>query len=326
MRGVALLVLALAAALPRQATANGNGMRTGKAAPAVTLVTQAGLEHPDHHEDGFVLADVFVHHLPTATVHRRQLSFKENPHLDPRRHGRALAAADGPASKFAAADMRKQFTAIDASATLTREKVRGLAKLNFANADYDWDYFWGRGGWWGKTEAGAPDAGDIIYEDGVDDAAMKAGTAKSVAFRDAAQAELDAMVKDAVLKQGARYDTPNTKPTGKDSDKAGTPNTVARRDFGIACLKFQKGEDVVLVFRDTESSGDYVNIEAWMTSSIVDNKAFGGMTQTLKREWTEIIGWGETEKEREAIDDTANRAKVQAALYGTAASGARGGF
>jgi hypothetical protein len=43
--------------------------------------------------------------------------------------------------------------------------------------------------------------------------------------------------------------------------------------------------DTILVFRDTATEGDYINIEGWVTPAMVDGSAEFGMAQLMKKQW-----------------------------------------
>ena len=137
------------------------GASCAAAAPVHTR-TQTGLEHEDVTLDGWVLDEVFVYHPhedPSSdllTLTRRKLSFNNNPHLAPESRRRRLANTDG--DSFTPTNIRAELSAVDASGDLTRAKVRGLAKINFANQDLDWRYFA-----WGTSTNPIAEAGEMFY-------------------------------------------------------------------------------------------------------------------------------------------------------------------
>ena len=111
---ISLLVLPSVVALMLSATVADNR-------PAVTHTIEDGFEHPNTHVEGFVLSDVFLHHKNArgSRVVQRRLTATRN-------HRRR-----------APNDTASEIEAIDASRTLNRAKVRGLAKLNFINSAHD---------------------------------------------------------------------------------------------------------------------------------------------------------------------------------------------
>ncbi len=295
-----------------------------RGAPAIRTQTQRGLQHRNVHFQGFVLDEVFLHHpaddargAPTLT--RRRLQFDDHPHL--RRLGRRRNLADPhrDGDSFTPAALRTELRAVDASATLTRAKVRGLAKLNMANQANDWDYF--KHGTATMREIIAN--GDSYYTDST--APMQAGPPLlSVSnnltwhFTQMIRAEAQALAAASDTLHFAEYDTPATLGQTAEYDTPG-PATVARREVGIACIKFTRGTDTILAFRDTESPGDYKNIESWLTASAADPVAEGGMTQLMKRHWKAAgAGWGDDAAAHERAskaDDTKYRAIVQTGLH-----------
>jgi len=87
-----------------------------------------------------------------------------------------------------------------------------------------------------------------------------------------------------------------------------------RGSIGLVSLLWTRGDEVIITWRDTISTGDAVNIEAWMTASFADKEY--GMTKWLKDGWTNAgLTWDATMQTRSEEGDTQERAFVQSALY-----------
>ena len=288
---------------------------------------EQGLEHPDITLDGWVLDEVFLFHphedesSDLLTLTRRKLQFSKHPHLAPESR-RRLSNTDG--DSFTSANIQEELSAVDASGTLSRDKVRGLAKLNFANQDHDWPYF-NFGSWTNEMAK----QGEMYYTEN-ETLKEKGKTYPSPSgdltfqFQKMIAAEADALASDITMR---RFDSPAANWTAKNSAEenklgGGRAKSIARKKMGIACVKFTHGNDVVLLFRDTESPGDNTNIESWITASVADMEAEGGMTQTMKHQWTEVAGleWGEEQEERAAggygtSSNTYYKGIIQAAFF-----------
>ena len=269
------------------------------AARAITVVTEDGLEHPDAHLHGFVLSGVFVRHEDSegqhALIHRR-LSFTRNAHLVDGHvpPGRRLTGVSPSIQSGEAA-----ISALDASTTRTRAKVRALAMLNFVNAAYDNPDFYVKQ----ENIAEAEMAREMFYGD-----TLNQSYTATRRLWDAANAE-------------ARQVASNLGGSLVGFDTPGPP--IGRTQIGVVCLLFKRGvrplrnllpltlsprlryrridrlpgvdvpsqvasgpsADTILVFRDTATEGDYINIEGWVTPAIVDGSAEFGMAQIMKKQW-----------------------------------------
>lgn len=154
--------------------------------------------------------------------------------------------------------------ALDASHVLSRAKVLGLSQLALVNANYS------KGGkmfesWEADALAEPERAGELLLAGGN----WTASVAKSRALWDLAMREATAVT-------GASWGFFDL----GDRLKEGT---------GVASLLFTRGADKILVFRHTYSTGDYSNINSWLTATIVD-KARLGATTLIKRSWVDVLG------------------------------------
>ena len=187
------------------------------AARAITVVTEDGLEHPDAHLHGFVLSGVFVRHEDSegqhALIHRR-LSFHRNAHLVDGHvpPGRRLTGVSPSIQSGEAA-----ISALDASTTRTRAKVRALAMLNFVNAAYDNPDFYVKQ----ENIAEAEMAREMFYGD-----TWNQSYTATRRLWDAANAE-------------ARQVASNLGGSLVGFDTPGPP--IGRTQIGVVCLLFKRG-------------------------------------------------------------------------------------
>lgn len=165
------------------------------------------------------------------------------------------------------------FAALDATAARTPAKIRAIAQLCFARGYYNgpaWDY--------SSTFAEPDAAGELHFGDGT----YASSAAESTSLWLAARAELAAVA-------GAEVDL--------DFD-TGTANAT-----GIMALLFQRGDDTILVFRETAVDGDYANILAWIVKSVIDGGSALSQTQMMKRTWVNEAGlkWGFAQRARSLL-------------------------
>jgi len=269
----------------------------------VNHVIQEGLEHPNDHIHGFVLTDVFLHHATKTTtvgaddtrvqhtLTQRKLQFNKHPHLQRHLSTGTSAKEDVDLSEYDMfQDMEAELDSLDASGDLSRAKVRALAKLQFINAQWEGieSYYFSE---------------DVLAE--VDDPLndLYFNTSSRTEMYDltvdiwkAAQMELDA-VANSIGASSKQYDTPSNINTD-------TGLSVGRHEIGVCSLLFQRGSDTILVFRDTVTAGDNSNVNAFVTSSIVDKESELGATKMMKKNWENAgLEWGEDQKQREAESD-----------------------
>ena len=216
-------------------------MATG--AVDVQVVEREGAEHPDAHFHGFVLTDVFTHHvqevaIPTGgdTRSLRDEGSVTHQHTIVRSR---LQFKSARSKRLLWSPVATQVSHLDASATKSREKVRAIAMLTFMNMA--WDTIWYK---WSTRDHLAPLAatGDVIYnltDKGADALVAREALRK---FANATRAEAAAAASAAGGSFNFEFDA---------------PKGHSRETTGINALLFTKGREHILAFRDTESPGTF---------------------------------------------------------------------
>ena len=286
----------------------------------VEFSVQKGFEHPDVDHHGFLLDSVFTHHataLATAKVGskgskgsrrrldsithfvtQRKLTFKNYQNrrdlYDPKSAFDSVMKINNPPNGA---------NILDSTKTLTREKVRALAKFIFLNARgaQDWkDYMFAY-----KSVAAAAEAGDLWYTDTKGEAAYTEMNKMVMTFLAATEAETNAVADahNAIIQEN---DVPNRE--------------NGRAAIGLVALLWKKGDERILWWRDTVSAGDAINIESWFTSAFADEKH--GMTKWMKDGWLGAgLEFDDEMTKRSKASSTKQKALLQTALYGKKVTG-----
>jgi len=234
-----------------------------------------GFEHPDAHFYGFVLSDVFVHHVKyntnkaTHTLSQRKLKFGQNSHLINSTDGFDLYQ-----------NLTQEIESLDASSNLNRNKVRALAKLAFYNEQRDLNEFI-----LSEDLLSQYDSSELYFD------ANTTGEMRNVtqAVWEAARKEIDD-ISNSIGASTRLYDTPD--------------NDSSRLEIGLSCLLFTRGSDTILLFPSTSSLGDFAYTVSLITPAATDTDSPLGATNMLKQNWLRAgLEWGQEQLDRESEPD-----------------------
>lgn len=208
--------------------------------------------------------------LDQTVVTRRQLQFNEHSHLLKKStHGRGLATNSLP---FPFNNIQQEFRALDTTPKLNRNKIRALAKLTFLNAQ-------------GAREGALQNVDTVKGYKWVDLKSIKVTdemSGKDVPFSSTGSSS-SVQYKDAFEAYNQKVVNVFAAAVANESNAVANSNNDTIRNFdvpdreggqgkiGLVSLLYQRGDEVILAWRDTISSGDTHNIEAWMTSQFADS-------------------------------------------------------
>ena len=250
---------------------------------SLELQTEDGQEHPDALFHGFILKEVFTHSYRhdaaqskgTHVLRRRITQFSANPHMRRANHHRRLGFAD-----------------LDASATLTRDKVLSLAKLNllaYPGADP------------------TPPTGVTYAPEMVTRFAAMYSASDGIWHPSNATQDLAGMqaLRDMVQQELNASETNNATNTSYTY----VSETKALANFGVVALIFERGGSRVVVFRGSYTPGDFANIEPWSLDWSLER--YTGRMKTLWEDHAKLP-WDSTRTSRAAEGDWKYRTAVRA--------------